>query len=408
MAKGYPSVLLIANNHWHAWRLLAKAIATCAVVPHTAVAQPNILLNPGFESVYDDTVTLAKWLPRFGQQWTLSVGWDHDPLCKYALFDPQFSRTGNVSQKILMYFEYQSGGFWIANRIGTLSVPLDSGGTYRVQGYARRWSGTAYSSLSFAFTDSILPAWFNPYSPKGQTVTAPAYSTKPVSTSVYEPFEFEYIARGGERFLYIGNLVVDRPPVWKKARPYGHVMAEPGGKPPPYCSILIDDLSVVPLYEDERDTRPSLAPSLTPMAVNDSGDNAVVLEITRSDDDNAHGSTRDGYAGMEPHATGLHILFEFNSTRLDEYHQSLLDSFLTTASVGRCVRVIGYTDSVGTDEYNIELSRERAIAVRTYLESTGLPAYRITVEWRGKRREADVPSRLNRRVDVQLKECMQD
>lgn len=144
------------------------------------------------------------------------------------------------------------------------------------------------------------------------------------------------------------------------------------------------------------------------MAVNDSGDNAVVLEITRSDDDNAHGSTRDGYAGMEPHATGLHILFEFNSTRLDEYHQSLLDSFLTTASVGRCVRVIGYTDSVGTDEYNIELSRERAIAVRTYLESTGLPAYRITVEWRGKRREADVPSRLNRRVDVQLKECMQD
>jgi OOP family OmpA-OmpF porin len=48
------------------------------------------------------------------------------------------------------------------------------------------------------------------------------------------------------------------------------------------------------------------------------------------------------------------------------------------------VLCIGYTDSKGTIPYNQRLSMRRAVAVRNYLVSKGIPATATTVEGRGE------------------------
>ncbi|MGB3025857.1 OmpA family protein, partial [Paradevosia shaoguanensis] len=71
------------------------------------------------------------------------------------------------------------------------------------------------------------------------------------------------------------------------------------------------------------------------------------------------------------------------------------------------VNVFGYTDSTGDDNYNLNLSNRRAIAVATTLSNQGIEQRRFYIEGRG---EADpIASNAtengrsqNRRVEIQL------
>ncbi len=47
--------------------------------------------------------------------------------------------------------------------------------------------------------------------------------------------------------------------------------------------------------------------------------------------------------------------------------------------------IIGYTDRLGTDDYNLQLSERRAWAVARYLMQQGVPLTKIRVEGRGER-----------------------
>ncbi len=70
------------------------------------------------------------------------------------------------------------------------------------------------------------------------------------------------------------------------------------------------------------------------------------------------------------------------------------------------VTVEGHTDHVGTDEYNMDLSRRRAQAAADYLvRECGVPAERFTVLWYGESRPMapnDTPEgrEINRRVEL--------
>jgi OOP family OmpA-OmpF porin len=63
------------------------------------------------------------------------------------------------------------------------------------------------------------------------------------------------------------------------------------------------------------------------------------------------------------------MLFDFDNAAIRmEYNQKLemLGAFLQETP-GAFVVAAGFTDSIGAEEYNIELSRRRAASVRTYL-----------------------------------------
>ncbi|BBP04807.1 hypothetical protein TPL01_12180 [Sulfuriferula plumbiphila] len=49
------------------------------------------------------------------------------------------------------------------------------------------------------------------------------------------------------------------------------------------------------------------------------------------------------------------------------------------------VDINGYTDSIGTQKYNLGLSKRRATTVKKYLESKGVAASRMTTKWFGKK-----------------------
>jgi outer membrane protein OmpA-like peptidoglycan-associated protein len=75
------------------------------------------------------------------------------------------------------------------------------------------------------------------------------------------------------------------------------------------------------------------------------------------------------------------------------------------AHPGLKIAVEGHTDSVGSDEYNVRLSNERADAVRSYLVSQGVDGEKITAAGFGKTRPVASNStaagrQANRRVEM--------
>ncbi len=101
------------------------------------------------------------------------------------------------------------------------------------------------------------------------------------------------------------------------------------------------------------------------------------------------------------------VLFETGSSTLSPGAGRNLDRLVQflTEHPDRLVQIDGFTDSVGTDSFNLDLSQRRADSVRADLLSRGIGSARVTTQGYGK----DFPvasnsesggRQLNRRVEV--------
>jgi outer membrane protein OmpA-like peptidoglycan-associated protein len=98
-------------------------------------------------------------------------------------------------------------------------------------------------------------------------------------------------------------------------------------------------------------------------------------------------------------ATGKAELNSGGARKIDQLAQFLNEH------KDRRVQVDGFTDSVGTDSYNLDLSQRRANAVQSALQARGIDSSRITTQGYGKEfpvaNNTDSGGRqLNRRVEV--------
>jgi outer membrane protein OmpA-like peptidoglycan-associated protein len=102
------------------------------------------------------------------------------------------------------------------------------------------------------------------------------------------------------------------------------------------------------------------------------------------------------------------IFFSTNSASLTEDSYKPLDDILKILSsyINLNFIIEGYTDNVGTNEYNLLLSKRRAKTIREYFISKGIPAARITsATGYGKAKpvgsnDTEEGKALNRRVEI--------
>ncbi len=116
-----------------------------------------------------------------------------------------------------------------------------------------------------------------------------------------------------------------------------------------------------------------------------------------------------GDGAEEAPSIDLYVHFEYDQSSL-----TMSDARLVLDTLGKALRdprlaglsfeIIGHTDARGSDDYNLELSRRRAEAVRAYLvQFHRVDASHLKAEGRGKSQLKD-PARpddgVNRRVQV--------
>ena len=103
------------------------------------------------------------------------------------------------------------------------------------------------------------------------------------------------------------------------------------------------------------------------------------------------------------------ILYPFNSTEIlpdgkDNLRQlaASLDKYPNSD-----ILIVGHTDSVGTDAYNLDLSQRRALAASAYLQSLGVPAARLQTQGKGESEpiasnDTEDGRQRNRRVEIAI------
>lgn len=109
------------------------------------------------------------------------------------------------------------------------------------------------------------------------------------------------------------------------------------------------------------------------------------------------------------------ISFATGSAALKPELRNVLDTFaqgLKSGGNGTLVRVVGHTDSTGSDAVNNPLSLERAESVRNFLEDRGVASGRIEVVGRGSREpiasnDSAEGRAKNRRVEIFMRDPAQ-
>ncbi|RPF72294.1 OmpA family protein [Aurantiacibacter spongiae] len=101
------------------------------------------------------------------------------------------------------------------------------------------------------------------------------------------------------------------------------------------------------------------------------------------------------------------IRFEESSVRIDAASYSLIDEVATALRpcLGAIIQITGHTDSSGPEAGNIELSSERANAVRRALIARGIPADGLRARGIGSRRPVeglDPTDPANRRIEFSV------
>jgi len=97
------------------------------------------------------------------------------------------------------------------------------------------------------------------------------------------------------------------------------------------------------------------------------------------------------------------VTFSFDSDFLSNEAVSRLDDIagsLSNAKTGYLIELRGFTDSIGSEKYNFDLSERRAESVQRYLASKDIPLHRIVVAGFGKLNVGD--REQNRKVSIRV------
>lgn len=103
------------------------------------------------------------------------------------------------------------------------------------------------------------------------------------------------------------------------------------------------------------------------------------------------------------------VYFATNMSTLNQASQETLNKLASIFNEydDTNILIVGHTDSTGNDEYNMQLSKDRAFSVSNYLMNKGVSSGRITTEWFGETQPKHDNSTAegrskNRRVNIAI------
>lgn len=98
------------------------------------------------------------------------------------------------------------------------------------------------------------------------------------------------------------------------------------------------------------------------------------------------------------------VFFPFDEDRMEVEEREALLAFLKTLQNkdAQDIRIIGYSDDIGTDVYNLRLSEERAKQIALVIMNKGLEVDHIYMEGKGEVKN-ETAKALNRRVEVKIR-----
>ena len=362
--------------------------------PLTAWPQTNLLPNGSFEQIEIDTnwVTMANSEAGTYRINDISVAWG---MCKremiivrcrdwnfeqYGWFtnmtyytDSAYSRTGKVFGVITPFNIGPTQALNISNLCGRLCTPLIAGHSYKVSFYIKAFEGNCYSNqISVAFTNDFNPTQFalnkNEVGKHGTDLNIEKVFTIPaiLESKTYTQYSFQYTAKGGEQYIYLGNFHIG----YAQKGEYQRTDRFGPGLPlnrNPFIDYAVDDIVVEPVDTTEF----------------------CIKAITAEPQISA--------SPILPDTLQLpSIYFDYNDS-ITPYSFTALADTLSKLNNYHTILLNGFTDNTGTLTYNQQLSQLRAAFVAGKIK--GLTTKIIVARGMGLSSTV-VEANLQRRVDI--------
>ena len=108
----------------------------------------------------------------------------------------------------------------------------------------------------------------------------------------------------------------------------------------------------------------------------------------------------------------MSVYFEFDKSEF--YADEMTDRYIDNTNSymaqnqNAVLLIVGHTDAIGTDDYNMELGGRRAQAIKKYFEAKGISAGKSITESRGEKEPVDDNKTAegrakNRRTEITIK-----
>lgn len=326
-------------------------------------AQVNLLLNGGF----DDINTCTEYSAECGVE-----GWFYLKDVKVQMLhnDTVNAMTGTNSIAILYNWNGYTGFTPI---IGTLlPCGLQAGKQYTLRGLL---NVKLNPKLNFKPGVCFGEFFYVPRRPFASNMVPDSLATiTPLEGTNFVQLTFHFTATGNEKYLTLGSYVhkdslagkIPLTGVQTVSWIMDQFSLQPDDKEESYCDAREANKQAIYAYNFRHKE----------MDYSLYGKGKLAIDPVFEENSLTQRKTATSPPELKPDTLQLSdVLFDFNKADLKPAAIQLLADYFTAAQWQTIdsIRIEGHTDSIGSDQHNLELSKQRSLSVQHWLSSHGRP-----------------------------------
>ncbi len=346
-----------------------------------SVAQ-NLILNPGFEEhgeIAGNSPNKDNLKENQVKSWTSpnigSPDYFNSTTEKLTnAYGSPKSHSGNAFAGAVLYGEKKEYREYI---MGEINIPLESGKKYyfSMAIALAEYAGIAIEEMGVYFSKTKVADKKTALNLKLKPQLRIDSLSKKMTDGNWIIVSYSYIAKGGEKYITIGNFKTDNTTQ--------HVDRNVTKGKLPNSYYYFDDVSLIAVFEPTK---------ITPIAA----DKLLISPLLEN------GNTWDTLGIVDNKKLVVNkIYFEEGKSTLTAVSFPVLDGiFMGMKSQPNLkVEINGYTDEDGDSDYNLQLSQDRANAVANYFKSKGTESENISTNGFGNTKPIGTDKNINRRVE---------